>query len=298
MQSSVKITALVVSYNPSLELLYKNIISIKSQVDKIILVDNSDSFSIQEGVANLFKKDEDIIIIQLKKNLGIAYAQNLAIMRAIKENSDFVITFDQDSSVQEGLINCLYEEYNLAKQSLGNKVACIGPSVINERDNVRYEKYFKNSVCLLPTIYSVKSIISSGTLYNTEIFSIVGLNKAEWFIDSIDIEWCYRARYLGYHILMTTKVAMKHNLGAKDISLFFGKSINVGSPIRLYYVYRNWIFSLREPHFPFKYKIKLISMMPIKFLIFSMISPKRKRMSYILKGISDGLKKNHSLNGE
>ncbi|ENC1278303.1 glycosyl transferase 2 family protein, partial [Escherichia coli] len=102
-----------------------------------------------------------------------------------------------------------------------------------------------------------------------DVFSAIGFNKAEWFIDSIDIEWCYRARYLGYHVLMTTNVAMKHNLGARDVKLPGGKSINIGSPFRLYYVFRNWIFSLREPQFDIKYKMKILLMMPIKFIIFS-----------------------------
>ncbi|HDV2337460.1 TPA: glycosyl transferase 2 family protein, partial [Escherichia coli] len=113
----------------------------------------------------------------------------------------------------------------------------------NERNNARYEKYFKNSTQLNESVYSVKSIISSGSLYSMDVFSAIGFNKAEWFIDSIDIEWCYRARYLGYHVLMTTNVAMKHNLGARDVKLPGGKSINIGSPFRLYYVFRNWIFS-------------------------------------------------------
>ena len=95
-------------------------------------------------------------------------------------------------------------------------------------------------------------------------------------------------------LLMTTKVAMRHNLGAKDMKLPVGKSINIGSPFRLYFVYRNWIFSLREPQFELGYKLKLLIMMPLKFVIFSNVSPRKSRMLFMLRGIKDGLMKKHS----
>ena len=93
---------------------------------------------------------------------------------------------------------------------------------------------------------------------------------------------------------MTTKVSMKHNLGAKDMHLPLGKSINIGSPFRLYYVYRNWVFSLREPQFELAYKLKLLILMPIKFIIFANVSPRKSRMTFMLRGFKDGVMKKHS----
>lgn len=290
----MKIFALIVTFNPDIDSFGKNLAAITRQVDKVIIVDNSNDSLSQNGLRDYLENKDDVILIQPKENLGIAYAQNIGFMHAIKNNADYVVTFDQDSSVEDGLIETLYEEYKHVKEQNNIKIACIGPSVINERNNTRYEKYFRNSVKITDSVYSVKSIISSGTLYDVDVFSAIGFNKAEWFIDSIDIEWCYRARYLGYHVLMTTKVAMRHNLGAKDMKLPVGKSINIGSPFRLYFVYRNWIFSLREPQFELRYKLKLLVMMPLKFVIFSNVSPRKSRMLFMLRGIKDGLMKKHS----
>lgn len=294
MESKLKIFALIVTFNPDLDSFGKNLIAITKQVDKVIIVDNSNDLLSQNGLKDYLENNDDVILIQPKENLGIAYAQNIGFIHAIKYNADYIVTFDQDSSVEDGLIENLYEEYKQVKDQSNIKIACIGPSVINERNNTRYEKYFHNSVKINDSVFSVKSIISSGTLYNVDVFAAIGFNKAEWFIDSIDIEWCYRARYLGYHVLMTTKVAMRHNLGAKDMKLPAGKSINIGSPFRLYFVYRNWIFSLREPQFEWGYKLKLLFMMPIKFVIFSNVSPRKSRMLFMLRGIKDGLMKKHS----
>lgn len=294
MESKLKIFALIVTFNPDLDSFGKNLSAISEQVDKVIIVDNSNVSKHQKELKAYIDTKQDIILIQPEENLGIAYAQNIGFVHAMKNNADYVITFDQDSSVEAGLIETLYAEYKHVEGQKGINIACIGPSVINERNNTRYEKYFRNSVKINESTFSVKSIISSGTLYNVEIFAAIGFNKAEWFIDSIDIEWCYRARYLGYHVLMTTKVAMRHNLGAKDMKLPAGKSINIGSPFRLYFVYRNWIFSLREPQFEWGYKLKLLFMMPIKFVIFSNVSPRKSRMLFMLRGIKDGLMKKHS----
>jgi rhamnosyltransferase len=294
MESKLKIFALIVTFNPDLDSFGKNLAAIAKQVEKVIIVDNSNDSSRQNGLKDYLENKDDVVLIQPKENLGIAYAQNIGFMHAIKNNADYIVTFDQDSSVEDGLIETLYAEYKHVQEHSSIKIACIGPSVINERNNIRYEKYFRNSVKINDSVFSVKSIISSGTLYNVEIFAAIGFNKAEWFIDSIDIEWCYRARYLGYHVLMTTKVAMRHNLGAKDMKLPVGKSINIGSPFRLYFVYRNWIFSLREPQFELGYKLKLLIMMPLKFVIFSNVSPRKSRMLFMLRGIKDGLMKKHS----
>ncbi|WP_429126817.1 glycosyltransferase family 2 protein [Aeromonas media] len=295
MELKLKVYAVIVSFNPDLNVFGKNLATISRQVDKIIVVDNSDCEKKQIALENYLAGMPYIYLVQPKENLGIAYAQNIGFVCALKDSADYVITFDQDSSVEDGLINSLFDEFKTVLEGKDIKIACIGPSVVNERTDIRYEKYFHSSTQITETVYSVNSIISSGTLYNVEVFSVIGLNKAEWFIDSIDIEWCYRARYLGYHVLMTTKVAMKHNLGINDIKLPLGKSINIGSPSRLYYVYRNWLFSIREPQFNWKYKIKLLVMMPIKFLIFSVIPPRKSRIIFMLRGIKDGLLKRHSL---
>lgn len=294
MKHQAKIYAVIVTFNPDIESLRKNLCSISEQVDRVVIIDNSNNLVCQNRLQVMISENENITLIQLNENKGIAYAQNIGFVYSLKAHADFVITFDQDSSVENGLVQSLYEEYLKVKDENDIKIACIGPSVINDRNKQEYENYFHNSVKINESVYSVNFIISSGTLYETDAFVAIGLNKAEWFIDSIDIEWCYRVRYLGYQVLMTTKATMKHNLGARDIQLPLGRLFNIGAPFRHYYVYRNWIFSLREPHFDYGYKFKLVFMMPIKFIICAAIPPRKKRILFMLKGIRDGILKRHS----
>lgn len=278
-----RITAVIVTYNPNDERLGSIIDNISEQVSSIIVIDNS-----LTRLSQCITSKDKVKYIHLGENKGIAYAQNIGFLDAY-QNSEFIVTFDQDSNVSRTLINDLHREYNKLIDAGIRNIACIGPSVINERDGAIYEKYFIGSNEIHQGAFAVKSIISSGTLYPVDSFAYIGLNKAHWFIDSIDIEWCYRARSIGYKVIMTRNVAMPHNLGVDDKKLIGGKKINFGAPIRLYYVYRNWIFSLKEPSFDFRYKLKLVVNMPIKFFIFSTIPPQKIRISYMLKGMFSGL---------
>lgn len=282
-----KVTAVIVTYNPDAEHFTERLNLICEQVENVIVIDNSTDSSWLDNS----QLESTVKFISLKENKGIAYAQNIGIFEAYKLDSEYIITFDQDSKIPSDFVGGVINEYLVACEVLGEtKVACIGPSVINERDGNLYTKYFNGARRINEDIYSVRSIISSGTLFNKKVFSYVGLMCSPWFIDSIDIEWCYRARAYGLHVLMTKNVSMSHNLGANDQPVAFGKKINTGAPIRLYYVYRNWIFSLRLPYFPMKYKLKLLAFMPIKILIFSMINPGKERFNFIRKGIVDGVR--------
>ncbi|MZI96126.1 glycosyltransferase [Vibrio sp. CAIM 722] len=280
-----RISALIVTFNPNLDHLSQMIEILSQQVSNIIIVDNS------PDEMKVTFNEEVVNYIYLGHNEGIGYAQNVGFFEAYK-NSDFIITFDQDSKIDDGLVDSLIKDYFILRDN-NIKVACIGPSVINERDGSVYEKYFKGAEELNNNCYAVKSIISSGTLIPVDSLLRIGINKAHWFIDSIDIEWCYRARDLGYKVIMTRNKKMTHNLGSGDKNLFFGKKINFGSDFRLYYVFRNWIFSLRETCFPLSYKLKIIFNMPIKFLLLATIPPRRGRIKNMLKGIKHGILKKY-----
>lgn len=65
-------------------------------------------------------------------------------------------------------------------------------------------------------------LISSGSLIPVDALVEVGMNNSSLFIDLVDFEWCYRAKYAGYHVLMTSNVTMKHNVGLTDKKIWRG----------------------------------------------------------------------------
>ncbi len=281
---SQKTSSIVVTYHPDVSTFYENIIRIAEQSDIVFLIDNTEDKGWLEG-SNF---PSNVQLQALPENEGIAYAQNIGIIESLKQSVDFIITFDQDTVIPENFIAKLIGEYNGLMLDY-NKIACIGPTVVNERNGIVYEKFFKDSIALEKNNFLVKSLISTGTLFPASIFLRVGLNKSEWFIDFLDTEWCFRARYLGYKVIMTRNIQMEHNIGSKDVSLPMGITVLMHSPFRLAYIFRNFILALKLPHFSFKYKCGLLFFLPIRFIIQCYLPQGKERAKYMFKGIKCAL---------
>lgn len=287
MHSSVtllkKVSAIMVLYHPNID----NVLSLIEKLndcDSIYLVDNTPGAKKPD---ERFYSQPKVNYIPLGENKGIAFAQNVGFIKSIAEGNNIFFTFDQDSLVGDNYIADMSVELDKITNE-EEHVAALGPLIINSRNNESYSREINLGKEQLQGIYSVESIISSGAVYTIEALTYVGLNKSEWFIDLIDIEWCYRARHLGWKIFTTSNVRLEHNLGQSDIKLP-GKTLSLASPIRLYYVYRNWLLAMREPSFPLRYKLKKLVFMPCRIIIYAVSNSRRERIKYIFKGIKDGL---------
>ena len=276
--------AILVMYYPNLENLSSLIASLQHSTT-IYLVDNSPERSIDDTFLKCF---ENVKYFFLEGNKGIAYAQNYGFIQAIKDGNSLFFTFDQDSSINDDYISNMLAEYKIIKKD-HNRVAAIGPTIVNTRNNKKLKREIKSGIESASGIFAVESIISSGALYNIESLTYIGLNRSEWFIDLIDIEWCYRAKSMGWGVYSTSNVLLNHHIGQDDFNFLGVFSFSICSPFRLYYVYRNWIFAMKDPLFPFNYKLKRMIVMPVRIIVYATINPRMSRLKYIFKGIKDGV---------
>lgn len=278
-------SAIIILYHPNFDKVCQLVKKLNC-CEKVYLVDNT---PINECSGNYqqFESMKRVQYLPLGSNRGIAYAQNYGFVRSIADGNNIFFTFDQDSDINENYISDMLRELSELSATEAS-VAALGPLIVNSRNNQPYNREINLSKFCSHGRYAVESIISSGAVYTLDALTYIGLNKSEWFIDLIDIEWCYRARYLGWKIFTTTNVKLEHNLGQQDINLP-GRTLSMASPIRLYYVYRNWLLSNREPAFPIRYKLKKLIFMPCRFFIYAITKPKRKRVHFMLKGIKDGI---------
>lgn len=76
-----KIFGVLVTYKPDMSILEKSIDSLKNQLDKLIVIDNTPGKC--ENLENL-KKVPNIEILYLGDNYGIAYAQNVGIKKSLR----------------------------------------------------------------------------------------------------------------------------------------------------------------------------------------------------------------------
>lgn len=281
-----KTCVVVVTYNPDILILEKCIHSLVNQLDKITIVDNTPN-----GCQKLesFKRFSNVEIIYLKDNYGIAYAQNVGIKKALKEQADYILLSDQDTIYPpdfiKKMLDCVEKD----------KVAAAGPLFIDVyTDKIQF--FIKKEPLGFKRIYpksgkyEVLQLISSGTIINAKYLPEIGLMMEKLFIDWVDMEWCWRAIKKGYKIIGNADAVIKHSHG--EISKkFLNKEITLKNPIRHYYTIRNGIYLALYTDALSRYQRILLFFKTTKnAFLFSMLSKKHiKNLKYTLKGFYHGI---------
>jgi len=212
----------VVWYNPSKKEL-NNIKSYYSHVDKIYIVDNSDS----DNSALLNSPDFSAGKIEYYPNLtniGIASALNKGCLSAIEDGFEWVMTMDQDSTFPENEITKFVNEFEAKIKGYGD-IAIVAP----------------RSSDLQPHGF-VEKVITSGNIVNLHAYKQVGGFDDELFIDEVDHDFCFKLMQANYKIFLLSNVRMAHSLGNSKIHKFiFNYKFHVmhHSPVRKYYIIRN-----------------------------------------------------------
>lgn len=287
-----RVSAVIVVYFPESKQLHKLINTLSTQVQTIIVVDNSD---IDEHLS-FFDSKSDLHYIKLSENKGIAKAQNIGIAKAKELNTTDIILFDQDSTPSFSLIKDLLTARKAAKKD-GVQVAAIGPSHI-DTDSSEPSSFVttdNKKVSLFKPDSSIHYmacdfIIASGCMVEMAILDKVGLMEEDLFIDCVDIEWGFRVKSLGLISLCAPRAQMHHKIGGSPLSLF-GRSITTHDPIRHYYFYRNFYFLLSRNYVPSVWKKYVFFKSAVQACIFCvLLRPRFQHFKAITKGIYHGLK--------
>jgi rhamnosyltransferase len=275
------IVAVIVSYNPETNL-FDNVKALTKMVQRVIVVDNG-SLN-EESIKTLKKIDENITkakVIYNSKNLGIATALNIGCENAISDGATWVLTLDDDSKVTEQMVQGLIEKYN----DLNNKKILLMAPLIKEQDKDRKVKDHGY----------VNSVITSGSLYKAEVFNKVGWFKDEYFIDMVDVEYCFRLKEHGFKIFLDKDTQLIHRLGRSQSFLKIGRkewSAMNHNEIRKYYIFRNTV-QMYKLYFS-KYPIALMKSTKgvAKIVLDTIVIEKQKKikLKMITKGIIDGIK--------
>ena len=227
---SVKLLSVIILYHPNLVSVKNLVAALHQQNSDLIVVDNSPQ-SHDSTLSTILNKQDQYL--HFPANIGLGAGHNIAIKRAIRENYDFALIFDQDSTITERFIPNLINTFNEVSQY--TKAAAVGPSYTDQRfNNTRREHSH------VVKIHAQKRmIISSGALFYVAALKDVGLMDESLFIDFIDTEWCYRAQQKGYKVYQSATAIMEHHLGEMQ-PIFFGLyKMRYMKPLRYYYFTRN-----------------------------------------------------------
>ncbi|WP_034280066.1 glycosyltransferase family 2 protein [Alkanindiges illinoisensis] len=288
----MNIFAVIVSFNPKHENLSTLITQLSEQSVRVILVDNA---SKNACMLDSIKKAETIY---LESNKGIAYAQNVGIKRAIQSGARYIVFFDQDSMISRNFINFIASDYTYVRNYIDANIAAIGPRLFDKEYSFFYKITSVNKYGFRKTIdvSNIKQprraslIISSGMYVEVNVLRRIGFMKANYFIDYVDIEWCFRAKAKGLHCYISNKATMKHRIGDYNIQVF-GKSITIHSAFRRYFRIRNTLYLLKEPYVPKIFAAKEFFLGLIyQFIIICLVKKdKLGQIKSLVLGIKDGI---------
>lgn len=234
----VRIAALVILYNPDKNIL-ENISSYINQVEKVIIVDNSE-LSNEVLLSNATFKNFEYIFNN--SNIGVAAALNLGAKMAVDQGFDYLLTMDQDSKADEAMVFKL-----LVLMQSSDRIGIVSAE--------HYDKDIHNPI--KPENFFVKNVLStitSGNLLSLNAYKITGGFLDQLFIDHVDHEYCLRLNQKNYKVIKTNEVLVFHKLGDSNRKKFFRWIFfpSHHSPLRLYYRTRNRFFvdNLYRKSFP------------------------------------------------
>jgi len=241
------ICAVVVTYHPD-DGLESRVASIARQVDKLVIVDNTGTESSTLRLKRLAEALRSHLI-RNAKNEGIATALNQGASWALEKGYRWLLTFDQDSEVDPGMVEVLRDVYGSCE--FAEQVAVLGA---NFRGSI-YDKAFYDSESIDGKPYwEMKAVITSGSLISLATFQSVGGFRDDFFIDYVDFEYCLRVRAHGYRVIRTVEPLMKHAIGNPVEHNICWRTTYTSNypPLRQYFLIRNTLiltrdYILREP---------------------------------------------------
>lgn len=236
--STKDVCAIVVSFNPDarfperLELLLE-------QFPEVFVIDNASSTPIGPFLATL--SDRNLSLVSNAGNFGIATALNIGVDRAIEAGYTWAVSFDQDSLASRTLLPTLVK----AAECVGAGKVLIGANYKDvHRDRPKHKV---SSPETASAISPITTIITSGMLFPLGFTKEIGGFREDYFIDSVDHEFCLRAKNHGARVFITNAHLMQHSIGEKGGFLGLGRALSSHhSPMRKYFIVRNALTTIAE----------------------------------------------------
>ena len=224
------IAAVIITYNTGNEF-SKNVLSLKKHVGEVIVVDNGSN---KETLSMLRGLKEEITLIELNENKGIAYALNRGIEYAVNNDFQWVLTLDHDSTVSDSMISNMLSVYNSIDESEKEKIVMLTPKHVEEKQMDVVSKSQENKW------EYVLTEITSGALTKADFYKNE-LYDEKLFIDLVDHDYCLRINSMGYKIIRVNSAILIHNLGESIQKKILGITITPTnhSALRRYYMSRN-----------------------------------------------------------
>lgn len=277
--------AIVVTYNPS-DQLQHHIVRLVAQFPIVFVVDNGSTVDVAELLRGVHVGGR-VHIHANTENLGIAKALNQGLDLAAKAGYFWAVTFDQDTSVSPTLLTSLQAA---ARECKASGDILVGANYIDlHRNRIAVRARGRKHALISRT-----TLISSGMLLPVAFALRIGGFCEEYFIDSVDHEFCLRASDNGARILMTREPLMEHRIGQFVPERRWTRWLSSNHPpIRKYYIARNTIltvraYAARHPLWAIRQMLRLAAE-SVSIICFE--SDRKLKSAAFARGLRDGVAK-------
>lgn len=214
---------------------------------EVIIVDNGSDGNDADVLEKKYKGY--IKIIRNKENLGFPGGNNVAIHYSLnrKYPADYIFLLNNDATIQPDCLNKCVEVAQLSK------VGIVGAVIIGTCDDNVFigtprsllNEFFPFHVFIpyrppspLPPFWEVGRVCGCAMLISGKLLMQIKKKdghhlNSDLFLYCDEPDFCYRARKLGYKVVMARDAIVYHH---------YGKSTSLDSPLSLYYFARNKIF--------------------------------------------------------
>lgn len=243
-QTGPNVSIIILNYNrkdDTLECL-RSVYGIVYPDYEVVVVDNASTDGSVDAIKRSFPRVE---IIQNTKNLGFAEGNNIAIERAIRSGSRYVMLMNNDAVVDPGSLGALVEAAE--KDVL---IGAAGPAVFyfDRRDEVwsaggtfdlNTGVWRKKEDAMLQTDpYNADALSGCGLLLRLSVIEKCGTFDARFYLYGEDVDLCFRMKECGYKIICVPQSRVWHKVGQT-----IGGS---DTPEYLYYTVRNRLLLMKK----------------------------------------------------
>ena len=277
--------------------------SISYSEHRIIVVDNASSDGSAEKLEKEFSSQVDLILHKI--NTGFTGGSNAGIQYALAQGAQYIMLLNNDTIVHHNFIEPLMEQIRLnpaigvvtpkiyyLNNSKTNRIWAAGGEttlwmgisrsrgrgqIDNGQFNSVQEVDYASGCCLLTT---------------RDVLEEVGLLTNSYFAYYEDVDWCFRAKQMGYQIMYVPQSSIWHSVGSSGKTHPSGEGVQ--SPFVHYLNSRNHIWFLRTHarglifYSAFLYYIiNHLFYYSIAFIILN----RRRKLKELWRGFIDGVTK-------
>ncbi len=239
-----EVLAGIISYNPSLVRLRKNVEAIVSQVNEIIVIDNAsdNQNQVEKQIKELCDTGMIVHLIKNSTNQGLGNALNHLFKYAKEQHFGWVIMLDQDSIIPADYID------KASRYFKNGDIGIICTSYY-EKNSGKIISKEKNGNERLPYIY-VHRCITSASVVRVEAYRKTKGFDEEMFVDYVDFDFSMKMRKAGYKILKMNDTMIEHELGVskKQQLAFWRFRLTTHSAQREYWIARNIVVFIYRYH--------------------------------------------------